>query len=174
MIARPDLVPRIAEIVWMGGARGRGNHTPLAEFNALADPEAMAAVLAHGVPLTMIDLDACRRVTIGPDAVAPIRAAGGRQAALLADLLAGYIGIATARGRDTMAVYDPVAAMALARPDLFSLAPVHIDVALGQGPTRGQTVVDDMAPANARVVADLDAGALRDACLEALRMAAVR
>ena len=174
LVARPRLAPHIAEIVWMGGARGRGNHTAVAEFNAVADPEALAVTLAHGVPLTMIDLDACRRVTVGPEAIRPIRKAGGRHAALLADLLAGYVGIATSRGRDAMAVYDPLAALAIARPALFAFAPATVDVALGDGPERGRTVVRKDGQATGRIVADLDADALSEACLGALLEVAKR
>ena len=47
----------IREIVWMGGSTERGNRTPYAEFNAWADPEAAAAVLASGVPFTMVGLN---------------------------------------------------------------------------------------------------------------------
>ena len=49
--------PAIREIVWMGGSTERGNRTPYAEFNAWADPEAAAAVLASGVPFTMVGLN---------------------------------------------------------------------------------------------------------------------
>ena len=174
LVARPHLAARIAEIVWMGGARGRGNHTAAAEFNAVADPEALAAVLAHAVPLAMIDLDACRRVTVGPEAIKPIRKAGGRHAALLADLLAGYVGIATSRGREAMAIYDPLAALAITRPEHFAFAPATIAVTLGDGAERGRTVVREDGPASGRVVADLDADALSDACLNALQTLAKR
>ena len=158
----------------MGGTRGRGNHTAAAEFNAVADPEALAITLAHGVPLTMVDLDACRRVTVGPGAIRPIREAGGRHAALLADLLAGYVSIATSRGRDAMAIYDPLAALAITRPEHFAFAPAAIDVVLGDGPERGRTVVREDGQATGRVVADLDANALSEACLDALLKLAKR
>ena len=36
----PDVVPRIQEIVLMGGAIGEGNITPAAEFNIYVDPHA--------------------------------------------------------------------------------------------------------------------------------------
>jgi len=49
-LARPDLADRIDELTWMGGGVTAGNHTASAEFNAFADPEALAIVLAHGLP----------------------------------------------------------------------------------------------------------------------------
>ena len=46
-LARPDLAARIDDLVWMGGGVTLGNHTASAEFNALADPEALSIVIAH-------------------------------------------------------------------------------------------------------------------------------
>jgi purine nucleosidase len=47
----PDVVPRIKEIVLMGGAIGEGNITPAAEFNIYVDPQAAQEVFEVGVPL---------------------------------------------------------------------------------------------------------------------------
>lgn len=170
-LARPDLAGRIDELVWMGGGLSRGNHTASAEFNALADPEALAIILAHGLPLRMVDLDFCRRILVSPEDVAPLRAAGGGNADLLADLLAGYVEIATSRGRPAMALYDPAAAVAFARPDLVTFAPAHIAVECCGALTRGRTVVETRpshAEFNAAYAADCDAEAVRGLILSAL------
>ena len=108
-LARPDLAARITELTWMGGGLTAGNHTASAEFNAYADPEALAIVLAHGLPLKMVDLDICRKVLARPDDVDRVRLASGKNAELLADLLGGYVNIAISRGRPAMAIYDPTA-----------------------------------------------------------------
>lgn len=43
----PELVrDKLDEIVFMGGAEGRGNRSPTAEFNILCDPEVCLAVFA--------------------------------------------------------------------------------------------------------------------------------
>jgi purine nucleosidase len=55
----PALFRRVGEIVQMGGAvRHPGNITPAAEFNIYVDPEAAADVVATGVPLRLVPLDA--------------------------------------------------------------------------------------------------------------------
>ncbi|MFD1746735.1 nucleoside hydrolase [Rhizobium helianthi] len=145
VLARPDLIGRIAEIVWMGGGLTTGNHTASAEFNALADPEALAILLSHGLPIRMVDLDLCRKVLAAPADVSPVRAAGGRNAALIADLLSGFIDIAVSRGRRAMSLYDAVAAVAFIRPDLLEWREARLDVELHGQHTRGRTVIETRA-----------------------------
>lgn len=170
-LARPDLAARIDRLVWMGGGLSRGNHTASAEFNAYADPEALAIVLAHGLPLTMVDLDVCRTITASPEDVVPIRDAGGKNAALLADLTAGFIDIAIQRGRPAMTLFDPAAAVVFARPDLVTLTQAHIAVELAGSLTRGRTVVETRASHasfNASFASACQIEAVRDVILNTL------
>jgi purine nucleosidase len=170
-LARPDLAGKIADLTWMGGGVTAGNHTASAEFNAFADPEALAIVLAHGLPLRMVDLDLCRKVIAYSDDTTPVRDAGGRNAALLADLFAGYISIGTSRGRPGMAVYDPCAAVAFVCPQAVTFTEARIDVELSGLLTRGRTVVDVRAPQekrNAFFASDIDVAAARNLILGAL------
>lgn len=176
-LARPDLAAKIDELVWMGGGLTRGNHTASAEFNALADPEALAIVLAHGLPLKMVDLDFCRKITAGMEDIAPIRAATGKNAALLADLTAGFINIAVSRGRNQMALYDPAAAVAFVRPDLVMFELAFIGVELSGALTRGRTVVETRASHasfNAAFAAECNANAIRCIILDALKAEAAK
>jgi inosine-uridine nucleoside N-ribohydrolase len=176
-LARPDLAANINDLVWMGGGVTNGNHTASAEFNALADPEAAAIVLAHGLPLRMVDLDLCRKVLAAPADVAPIRAAGGRNAELIADLLSGFIDIAIQRGRPAMSLYDAVAAVCFMREDLVTWREARIDVELNGNLTRGRTVVETRTgrqPFNAVFAMDLDSDVTRDLILASLRSEACR
>jgi purine nucleosidase len=170
-LARPDLAARITELVWMGGGVTSGNHTASAEFNALADPEALSIVIAHGLPLRMVDLDLCRKVLARPEDAEPVRNAGGANAELIADMFSGYIRIATSRGRPAMAIYDPSAAVAFVAPDIVSFRPARIDVELQGALTRGRTVVETRATHasfNAQFAADIDADMARVIILAAL------
>jgi len=172
VLARPDLAARIDDLTWMGGGLSRGNHTASAEFNAFADPEAVSTVLAHGLSLRMVDLDFCRKVLAAPEDIGPIRHAGGTNATLLADMLAGYIDIGVSRGRPAMAIYDPSAAAAFVRPDLVTFQPARIDMELSGSLTRGRTVVETRASHgafNAEFASDCDAAAIKAIVLEALR-----
>lgn len=173
LAARPALARAIPDLVWMGGSAGPGNHTAAAEFNAAADPEAVALVLASGAPLRMVGLDCCRQVTVTPDDAARITALGGERAAVLGALYGAYAGIAAGR---PMALYDPVAAAALIDPGLVEFRPARIDMELAGAHTRGMTVCEfraRKAAPNAEVAAIADAAGIR-ALFHATLMEAAR
>jgi len=70
----PKAVDQLASLVVMGGAVNTpGNVTPHAEFNFYSDPIAAQEVLATGVLLTLVDLDACRQVSVSRDAAENLR-----------------------------------------------------------------------------------------------------
>ena len=176
-LARPDLAARIDELTWMGGGVTAGNHTASAEFNAFADPEALAIVLAHSLPLRMIDLDICRKVLAWPEDVARLRKTEGEKAQLLADLLEGYVNIAISRGRPAMAIYDPTAAAIFAEPEIATLRHARIEAELHGQHTRGRTVVETRASHaefNAHFAADIDRENARRIIFDALLLEAGR
>ena len=169
-LSRPDILSRIRCLVWMGGSSSTGNHTAHAEFNAAADPEALQVLLSRGVPIRVVDLHACRSVVVTEKDVTAVSAASGASASLLRDLLGGYLDIALERGSQSMALYDPVAAAALIRPDSFTLVPARVDVELADSESRGRTCVDTaiQVGANAEIAANPDVGAVRQMFLSAL------
>jgi len=158
----PDLAQRI-DLIWMGGAFARGNHTAVAEFNAAVDPEAVDVVLRTGIRMVMVGLECCREVQVSLADVAPLRALPGSRATLLADLYEGYVRIA-ADGARPMALYDPVAAALAMEPGLARYADVHIAAELDGRLTRGMTVIEwrgHKAAPNARVAINPDAEEIR-------------
>ena len=173
---RPALAPRIADLVWMGGSAGPGNHTATAEFNAAVDPESVQQVLDHGVPLRMVGLDACRQVRVSAADARSLRAIGTARAEMLADLLLGYVQIASPDCSRPMALYDPSAAAALVAPATMEFRPAHLVMELQGTHTRGMTVVEWRVPrrakANAMVASTADEPRLRDTVLQALARAA--
>jgi purine nucleosidase len=166
VLARPDLT--LPQVTWMGGSLGAGNHTPHAEFNALADPLALAVLLERGTRIRMIDLEACRKVQITEADVARVIASNHPQATLLGDLLGGYLDIGLSRGRSSMALYDPVAAAALARPDLFTFKACALQVDLA-GDVLGRTrALPDAMSQTAEIVTTVNAAEIREWCLSSL------
>jgi len=173
---RPELAARIGLLVWMGGSAGPGNHTAAAEFNAAVDPEAVQVVLDAGVPLRMVGLDACRQVRAHAADAEALRALGTERAQVLADLLLGYVCIASADGSRPMSLYDPTAAASLVAPQGMVFRPAHLAMELQGRHTRGMTVVEwrvpRRAPANAEVAHIADERLLRSVVLDALARAA--
>jgi inosine-uridine nucleoside N-ribohydrolase len=161
----PDLPERVSRIVWMGGSAGAGNHTPKAEFNAVADAEALALVAASGVRLDIVDLTFCRSVTFGPDDLPDCDPLTG-------DLLGGYLDIGLERGRAGMAIYDPVAAIAVAQPNSIKFQPCLVVVQTGDNASYGATEVTPVAASPIQISVG-GSGDLSHICLRALEKEAV-
>jgi len=156
----PNDLAKIDRIIWMGGSAGPGNHSPHAEFNALVDPEAAARVAASGVRLDVVDLQICRKVTFGPQDMP------SNLGPLLSDLLGGYLDIALTRGRDQMAIYDPLAALAVSNPAAITFAPHLLSVDTSGTATYGKTTFSAASGGPVSLAVDVtpDAAAL---CLRA-------
>ncbi|MBO9647726.1 MAG: nucleoside hydrolase [Variovorax sp.] len=173
---RPELAARIGRLMWMGGSAGPGNHTAAAEFNAAVDPEAINVVLDAGVSLHMVGLDACRQVRVHASDAEALRALGSDKAEVLADLLLGYVRIASPVGALPMSLYDPTAAAVLVAPEGMSFRPAHVVAECKGEHTRGMTVVEWRVPkraqANAQVASVADEPLLRRVVLDALARAA--
>jgi purine nucleosidase len=177
LLARhPELVPRIGQLLWMGGSAGPGNHSAAAEFNAAVDPESVQQVLDHRIPLSMVGLDACRQVRVHATDADALRAVGGAHAPMLADLLLGYVQIASADGHLPMSLYDPTAAAALVTPGAMVFRPAHMVMELRGEHTRGMTVLEWRVPRralpNVLVASSADETRLRSTVLRALAHAA--
>jgi purine nucleosidase len=160
----PDVVPRIREIVLMGGAIGEGNITPAAEFNIYVDPHAAQMVFEAGVPLVMLGLDVTHQALLTPERLAAIRALDTVPSRAAADLLEFYsIYDQTRRGRAGAPLHDPCTIAYLLRPELFAGRTCHVAIETQGEHTLGRTVVDwsgrtGKAP-NATVIDRIDADA---------------
>jgi inosine-uridine nucleoside N-ribohydrolase len=156
----PDLVQNITRIIWMGGSDGAGNHSPLAEFNALADPEAAAIVANVGLALDVVDLMFCRKVTFDANQLPNCDA-------LTCDLLGGYLDIALTRGRSKMAVYDPAAALVAGQQDAFTYRHCDMRVSTTDDATYGKTTFTQNSNGSTRLVVGTTMN-VADVCLDAL------
>lgn len=175
LMAQPGLAHRIGRLVWMGGSAGPGNHTAAAEFNAAVDPESVQRVIDAGVCIEMVGLDACRQVRAHASDAQALRALGSERAEILADLLLGYVRIASPDGSRPMALYDPTAAAALVCPEGMQWREGHLAMELDGTLTRGMTVVEWRVPrkamANARIASLADEEKLRAVVFTALAQA---
>ena len=72
----PRLAGWVRDFVIMGGSAARGNVTPAAEFNIIADPEAAAIVFDAGWQVTMVGLDVTLQARATPDVQDRMRGLG--------------------------------------------------------------------------------------------------
>jgi len=158
----PEVAKRLRRIVLMGGGKGVGNVTPVAEFNIYADPEAADVVFRAGAPIVMIGLDTTWQALTTPVRLKAWREKGGKAgqaAAAMYDNPARFD--AERYGEAGLPLHDPCVIAYLLRPDLFRGKDCHVAIETGSPLTLGQTVVDwwgtSGQAANAHVLSRLDA-----------------
>jgi purine nucleosidase len=140
----PDIVPRVAEIVLMGGGYFEGgNITPAAEFNIYVDPEAADIVFRSGVPLVVMPLDVTHKALTSRAWVEGMRALGtpvGRAVASWTDFFERFD---TAKyGSEGAPLHDPCVIAYLVRPELFHGRHVNVMIETKGEFTLGATVAD--------------------------------
>jgi purine nucleosidase len=175
MVKEPRILPKIAEIVLMGGAlREGGNTQPSAEFNILVDPHAAHVVFGCGRPLVVMGLDVTHQAMTTPEGVAAIGAIPGRVGRAVHDLLKSYDRHDLDKyGAVGGPLHDPLTIAYLLAPGLFTAKHVNVEIEIHSELTMGQTVVDfwavtDRAP-NASWVHRIDADGFFALLTERLR-----
>lgn len=159
----PRILPKIGQIVLMGGAmREGGNRTPSAEFNMLVDPDAADIVLRCGRPITQMGLDVTHQVLSTPERVGRIRALGNPVAGAVAGMLGFFERFDLHKYRSRGApLHDPCTVAWLLRPDLFEGRECNVSVETESPLTLGHTAVDFWhvtdRPVNVNWIHDVDA-----------------
>lgn len=134
---RPTALNQAKNIVVMGGAvNAPGNVTPKAEFNIYCDPVAAEVVLSSGLPITFVDLAACRQVSISREQALGLSSKHpiGR---LTLDLLQGWF--KKHPDRPQFEFYDPLAMALALDPAISTVAKVDLDVGLEENDSWGET-----------------------------------
>jgi purine nucleosidase len=161
MRKQPAIVERVREVSLMGGAYTRGNTTPAAEFNVLADPEAAAAVFDAPWPVTMVGLDLTHQAGADESVLERIGALGTPLSKIVVELLtffgSTYKEVA---GMGAPPVHDPCAVAFVIDPDLLTTQDAYVAVELKGDLTYGETVTDFRdaygKPHNTKVATKLD------------------
>jgi pyrimidine-specific ribonucleoside hydrolase len=137
LLARyPELSTRIHQLVVMGGCIGRGNITPVAEFNVWTDPEAAQRVLTDSdLAIHIVGLNVTRSA-VADDAMLATLRTRSRQGSVLANMVHAY-GDRVPGGRP---LHDVLALACVVDPGIVSSAPASVEVDTGSGPARGQTI----------------------------------
>lgn len=168
-----EIVPNIAQIIFMGGSTERGNHTPTAEFNTYADPEALDTVLNSGIPIKMVGLNLTHQALGTPEVVARMQAMRHSIGRICGEWM-GFFGSSyrAVWNFDSPPVHDPCTIAALIEPDLITWQECFLAVETKGEWTRGTTVVDlhnryNRSP-NASVAMKLDTARYWDLVLGAI------
>jgi ribosylpyrimidine nucleosidase len=143
MRMEPRILPKIQQIVLMGGAYGIGNFTPSAEFNIFADPEAADIVFRSGVKLTMMGLDLTNQTVCTPDIIQRMESIGNKAGRLFADIMHFTLNSQKiAFGLEAGPVHDVTCVAYLVAPELFTTQDMNVVVDINRGPCYGRTVCD--------------------------------
>ena len=170
----PDILPKIRQIVLMGGAYGTGNVTPSAEFNIYADPEAARVVFTSGVPIVMMGLDLTNQTVCTADVIERMRNTGNRAGALFADIMSFTLKTqAEVYGLAGGPVHDATCIGYLIDPGCITTKDMYVEIDVNEGPCYGRTVCDELGitgkTPNAKVGTRIDTPRFWDRVEECIR-----
>lgn len=169
-----ELIPKIQEIVLMGGGAETGNWSPAAEFNIYVDPEAAKVVFQSGIPITMCGLDVTHRAQIMDEDIERIRKIDNPIAGVVAELLDFFMIYHRDPkwGLEGAPLHDPCTIAWLLAPELFKAQTCWVGIETQGEYTQGMTVVDRYQltnqPANTTVLFDVDRQGFVDLLVESL------
>ena len=139
-----ELSEKIEQIIFMGGGAGFGNHTPVAEFNILVDPEAAKIVLNSGAKLVMMGLDVTHQAISTKERLNKIletdTVTGEHLVGLMGSL--AELDIVKEKFPDGTPVHDAFVTAYLVDNSLTKGELTNVEVEVDSELTLGQTVVD--------------------------------
>jgi len=144
----PRIIPKIREIVLMGGSLHTHNASPVAEFNIWVDPEALEILLQSGCKITMIPLDATHSACISKEQADAFAAIGTKPAKLVSDIICERIAGYAKRDplmakRQITPLHDALAVCYVLHPEVITEiieCTCHVDISGGRA--YGQTILD--------------------------------
>ncbi len=159
----PDIIPRVQEIVLMGGGCFEGgNITPAAEFNIYVDPEAADIVFRAGAPLTVMPLDVTHKALTTRARIDAFRAMGTKVGDMVAAWTDFFERFDMAKyGSEGAPLHDPCVIAWLIDPTLFGGRHINVEIETQSDLTLGMTVADWWGVSgrkpNALFIRDIDA-----------------
>lgn len=145
LLLDPSLAQRLTRVVWMGGAVGvPGNQTPVAEADALHDPEAVALCIKEGWDFLQIGLDVTNDTIFEEEHLELVKKSNTPAARLVSAGAPLYMRFyEQIFGRYSCAMHSPLTVGVVAHPELITheeTLPMMIET---QGRyTRGMTIAD--------------------------------
>jgi inosine-uridine nucleoside N-ribohydrolase len=164
----PELPVLIDRIVFLGGAwKVPGNATAVAEFHFYCDPQAARQVLRCGAPITLIPIDAARKLIFSPSDLLELPAPDSATSRFLRQIVPyGIRASSNLYGIEGFHLKDVLGVAAVSMPAKFTIEPHYVDVELRGELTRGMSVVDARpnpgATTNVELVTGVDVVGVRD------------
>jgi len=171
----PSLVDRL---VCVGGTwREPGNASAAAEFHFYCDPVAARQVLHCGAPITLLPLDATRKLLFSPTDLLDLPVADSPTCNFLRLLVPFGIGATSSLyGIEGFHLKDVLGIVAVTLPEALTLRPTVVDVETRGQLTRGMSVMDVRwgctAKPNVDLAVGVDVQAVRDYMERILRRTA--
>ncbi|MCP4046362.1 MAG: nucleoside hydrolase, partial [Gammaproteobacteria bacterium] len=139
-----DILPKIREIVLMGGAmREGGNTTPCAEFNILEDPDAAHIVMHCGRPLTIVPLDVTHQALVSKKRIEQLRQLNTKVSTAIVGMMEFFNRFDTEKyGSEGAPLHDPCTIAYLLKPELFTGKMCNVEIETESPLTLGHTAVD--------------------------------
>ena len=172
---QPEILPKIREIVMMGGAmREGGNTSPSAEFNILVDPEAAHIVLRCGRPVTIAPLDMTHQAMVTRERLNKIRQIDSPIGTAVVGMMEFFNRFDSEKyGSDGAPLHDPCTIAYLLKPELFEGKMCNVEVETDSTLTGGHTAVDFWGvtgrPKNANWLYRVDADGFFDLLIKRLK-----
>ncbi len=144
MIKAPQILPKIKNIVMMGGGYFEGgNITPTAEFNIYVDPHAASTVLRCGRPIVMLPLDVTHKALMQRKWLEDLRDLGSAVGDAAYGMMSFYERFDLEKyGSGGGPLHDPTVIAYLLQPELFEGRYVNVEIEIHSELTMGMTVVD--------------------------------
>lgn len=143
MRMEPQIIPKIQQIVLMGGAYTNGNVTPAAEFNIIADADAAYVCFTSGRPITMVGLDVTRKALCYPAIVERMGMVGNKASKLFVDLMGHFCkSQKEVFGWEGGPLHDPITIAYLIDPTVLTVKPMHAEIDIRSVQSYGRTNCD--------------------------------
>ncbi|GFZ26264.1 nucleoside hydrolase [Lactobacillus corticis] len=152
----PQDLAKISQLTIMGGAIGRGNWGPYAEYNVAGDPEAAQIVFDSHLKVQVAPLELGHQAYLDQASLAAIKASGPI-GEMLYGIMTNIHDILPSKGIES---YDALACGMLLESDMYTFKPAMVKIETAPGYAYGASIIDfdnffDQ-PANAMIGTAID------------------
>lgn len=141
LIVEPRIIPKIEQLVIMGGSSLQGNITPEAEFNFYVDPDAAHIVFQHTLPIVLLGLDVTYQALVTSCWLESLSLLG-LHAKIAADMMAYHsLQEQKSLGLPGGPLHDPCTIGYLIKPQLFSGIWAQVKIETQDNQYRGKSLI---------------------------------